>query len=276
MPKYNSKKNKKTKNNLPIFHEYINYHNNNVKKYGKKSIVLMQIGSFYECYSTDTEGPNLYEISTLLNITKTVKDKSNFTIDSNNPYMLGFPIVAVEKYMPILVNNNYTVMVIDQVTPPPNPKRDVVGIYSKCNYLDNVYTPESNFVVCIYLEEIKQKNNKSLLLAGMSAIDLFNGQVFIHEAMSDHCDDKYSLDECNRFIIALQPKEIFIHVDTLIHTKKEFIIKYLELDKKFHHYLNNSNDSTSTNKYSNLIFQNELLSKSYKRIFRSGKIIVCY
>ena len=259
-----SKSNNKSKNNnITIFHEYIEYHNKHIKKYGKKSLVLMQIGSFYECYSTDTDGPDLYEISTLLNITKTVKDKSNLTINYNNPYMLGFPMIAVEKYMPILVNNNYTVMVIDQVTPPPNPERGVVGIYSKCNYLDNIYTPESNFVACIYLEEVKQKNNKSLMLAGMSAVDLFNGKVYIHEAMSDNSDDKFAFDECNRFIIALQPKEIFIHVDSLIYNKKDFIIQYLELDKKFYHY---SDDLTnkSSKKYSNLTFQNEVLSKSYE------------
>ena len=249
-----------TKNNdkRTIVNDYIDQYDNLVKKYKTKCIVLMQVGSFYECYSTDTRGPDMMHFSTLLNITRTAKNKNCTDINFANPYMAGFPITAVEKYMPILIDDNYTVMIINQVTPPPDVKRDIFGVFSKCNYQGGIYKPDSNFSVCIVLEEIKQTHGIPLLFAGMSATDLTTGMVYVHEAISASADDKFALDECNRFITSLNPMELIIYIDGLIKTTEEFISYYLELDGKFHHF-----NSTTNKKYSTLKFQNEVLNKSY-------------
>jgi len=241
-----------------IIHDYIDHYNNLVNKYKTKCIVLMQVGSFYECYATDTQGPDMYHFSTLLNITRTSKDKSDATISFKNPYMAGFPITAIEKYIPILIDDNYTVMIINQVSPPPNVERKISGIFSKCNYQGGVYKPDSNFVVCIMLEEIKQPYGAPLMFAGMAAADLTTGTVYIHEAISANVDDKFALDECNRFITSLNPMELVVYIDGLIKTKEESISYYLELDNKFHHFNN-----VTHKKYSTLKFQNEVLEKSY-------------
>lgn len=249
-----------TKNDdkLPLIYEYIDHYDKLVKKYKTKCIVLMQVGSFYECYATDTQGPDMFHYSTLLNITKTSKDKSDPVISLKNPYMAGFPITAIEKYMPILIDDNYTVMIVNQVTPPPDVERKVFGTFSKCNYQGGIYKPESNFVMCIVVEEIKQPHGIPLMFAGMSAADLTTGAVYVHEAISANTDDKFALDECNRFITSLNPMELVIYIDGLIKTKEEFITYYLELDGKFHHF-----NGTTNKKYSTLKFQNEILDKSY-------------
>ena len=116
--KYNS-----TTQPINIHEEYLQYHEKFIGKYGPKTIVLMQVGSFYECYSTETRGPNLFELSDVLNIICTRKDKSVTTIDEKNPYMLGFNCAATNKFLKLLVDNNYTVVTVDQVSPPPKPKR---------------------------------------------------------------------------------------------------------------------------------------------------------
>ena len=43
--------------------DYFQLHKEMIKKYGKNTIVFMQVGGFYELYATDTDGPNLDEIS---------------------------------------------------------------------------------------------------------------------------------------------------------------------------------------------------------------------
>ena len=60
---------------MSITEQYIHYHNKYKKQYGIKSLVLMQVGSFYEMYATDTDGPNLKDIADLLNTVCTKKDK---------------------------------------------------------------------------------------------------------------------------------------------------------------------------------------------------------
>ena len=136
---------------INIHEEYIQYHEKFVGKYGPKSIVLMQVGSFYECYSTETRGPNLFELSDVLNIICTRKDKSVTTINEKNPYMLGFNCAATNKFLKLLVDNNYTVVTVDQTTPPPKPKREVTNIFSPSTYIDNIST-ENKYLMVLYFE----------------------------------------------------------------------------------------------------------------------------
>jgi len=120
-----------------ILDEYLTYHKTYSEKYGKKTLILMQVGSFFEAYATDKLGPDLFEISDILNIVCTRKDKSISEISEKNPYMLGFPTVAVAKFINILVSeNNYTVVMVEQTTPPPKPKREVTHIYSAGTYIE--------------------------------------------------------------------------------------------------------------------------------------------
>ena len=248
-----------------ILDEYITYHNTYINKYGKKTLILMQVGSFYECYgilrNNIWTGPNLIQIADILNIVCTRKDKSITEISEKNPYMLGFPIVASNKFINILLENGYTIIMIDQVTPPPKPKREVTNIYSPGTYIEGQQKPDNNYIVCVYLEEELQKNSKPLLCSGMSAIDLTTGKVIINEIYSNHQDDKIALDETLRFITSLNPKELIIYHKTQdnSHNNEKFIKAYLELENKYYHY-----KTEIDNKYYKISYQNEFYKKIYK------------
>ena len=200
-----------------ILDEYLSYHETFIKKYGKKTLILMQVGSFYECYGIvrnkeeNWRGPNLSSISEILNIVCTRKDKSVNEISEKNPYMLGFPLVAGTKFINILVENGYTVITVDQTTPPPKPKREVTCIYSPGTYIEGQVKPDTNYIVCIYLEEESQKGTTSLLCSGMSEVDLTTGKVIINEVHSNNQDNMIALDDTIRFISSLNPKELIIY-----------------------------------------------------------------
>ncbi len=239
--------------------EYLDYYDKYVKKYGKeKTMVLMQVGSFYEAYATNERGPNLQEFAETLNIVCTRRDKSVDDISLKNPYMSGFPMVSSTKYFNILIDNGYTTVVIDQTTPPPNPKREVTNIYSPGTYIDGIQKPDTNYIVCLYLEEEVQKAGKNLLCAGMSAIDLTLGKVIIYESHSSIVDDKIALDETLRFVNTINPNELIIYYKSN-KNNKDFIMSYLELDNKFLHYYEDVDK-----KYAKISYQNELLKKIYK------------
>ena len=85
-----------------IFYEYIELHNKFQKLYGKNSVVLMMVGMFYEMYSLNNNetGPQLDELTSLLGgILFTKKNKSIPDVSPANPYMAGFPIANVDKYI---------------------------------------------------------------------------------------------------------------------------------------------------------------------------------
>ena len=90
---------------MSIYEQYISYHQQYTAIYGNKTIVLCQIGSFFEMESVDTEnireGPNLSEICSILNIQMTRKNKSIPECSRSNPYLAGIPCVSLKKYTDI-------------------------------------------------------------------------------------------------------------------------------------------------------------------------------
>src|SRR5579885_2921154 len=139
-----------------IIDEYLFYQEKYTKIYGGKTIVFMMIGGFYEAYATDSRGFDLSKISEICNLVKTKRDKKIEKVDEKNPYMVGFNIAALEKFLKILVDNGFTVVIIDQVSLPPNPKREVTGVYSPGTYINDTNSIDSNNIVCLYIEDEKQ------------------------------------------------------------------------------------------------------------------------
>ena len=44
--------------------------------------------------------------------------------------MAGFPMISQEKHISNLLKNDYTVVLVEQTTEPPNPEREVTQILS--------------------------------------------------------------------------------------------------------------------------------------------------
>ena len=249
---------------INIHQEYINYHNHYVEKYGPKTIVLMQVGSFFEMYMTNDAGPNLKELSQLLNIICTKKDKTVKEISIKNPYMLGFPLVSTDKFITLLINAGFTIATIEQVTSPPEPQRKCTNIYSPSTYISNTPTVDTNYAVILYFEyetqKLRNKTSLPLLCTGMSAIDVSTGAVLVDESHSTLSDTEIALDDALRFLSNTQPKEIFLIVNGITKDCKmsvNTIIDYLQLDSKI------LKIKTFESKYIKLNYQEEFLKNIY-------------
>lgn len=243
---------------MSITEQYIHYHNKYKKQYGIKSLVLMQVGSFYEMYSTDTDGPNLKEIGDLINTVCTKKDKSIKEVSISNPYLVGFPMVATEKFVSILIRNGYTLVMVDQVTDPPEPKREVTNIYSPSTYIGSTNVVDTNYATCIYVEYEKQKNNHNLICVGLSSIDISTGKVLIDEGISTNIDSDIGIDTASRFISSSCPKEIFLVINGSGKYSDKEIISILQLDERI------VKIKKFDEKYLKINFQSEYLSNIYQ------------
>ena len=153
---------------------YFDIHDHYSKIYGEnRTIVLMQVGSFHECYCTNNRGLDLIKLAGELDVSCPLKNGKK-PISSSNPRMLGFPIYVVHNFIEKLCNLNYTVVLIDQVTAPPKPKRDVTGIYSPATYVENnkSYSElNSNYLTSIVIDYNK-KNSQPLFVIGLTCYDL--------------------------------------------------------------------------------------------------------
>ena len=218
-----SVENKKIKITKNIHDEYLDYHERFKNKYGDKSLVLMQVGSFFECYSTDQRGPNLFKLSELLNIVCTRKDKSVDIINEKNPYMLGFPSVALSKFLKILIDNQFTVVVIEQTSAPPSPLRSVTGIYSPYTFIDSV-SIESKYLMILYIEINQALNStKNNISIGMCSIDSATGTVNYYESHGTGIiDENEALEEAQRYYHYFRPAELIVYeIDNTKNTSTE-------------------------------------------------------
>ena len=278
-----SKKDSKSLNinfnpNRGIFEEYIGYHEKYEKVYGKnRSIVLMQVGSFHEAYSTDNRGPNLFTISDILNIVCTRKDKSQNEISDKNPYMLGFPSVSLSKFLKILIDCKYTVIIIDQTTPPPNPMREVTGVYSPSTFIENT-SIDNKYLMIIYIEinqsiNTTSKNtiNKNNISIGLSCIDVSTGFINYYETHGTGLiDENEAIEECQRYYHFFRPIELIIYEINNKELEKE--INNQEINNKILNKLDIIPNQTLffyrkiNPSYTKLSYQNMLFKKVYANI----------
>jgi DNA mismatch repair protein MutS len=197
-----------------IFEEYIQFQEKYELKFGKLTIVLMEVGSFFEIYAVQNEkenvGADIFTICELFNIQVTRKNKNIKDVTRSNHLMAGFPNHSSKKFIDILLKHNYTVVLVEQVTPPPKSKRDVTTILSPSTSVDHVTNYESNTMMTIFIESATNfKKSTRLFFIGWSIFDASTGTSSTSE-INNIQDIKILLDEINRIILSNNPKELVI------------------------------------------------------------------
>ena len=204
----------KSKNKISITDEYFSYHEKYVGKYGIKTIVLLEVGSFYEMYSNPNtlKGPDLYKLSEILNLVVTRKDKS-IPLSDTNVLMSGMPNHAISKFLKLLVDNNYTVVIFNQHKSTDGTiTRTLDGIYSPSTFIDNS-TIENKFLMTMYFELNGALNSsKPNISIGMSAIDTSTGNVIWYETHGSGILNEYDAwNEAQRFYHFYRPVELITY-----------------------------------------------------------------
>lgn len=99
------------------------------QKYGQRTMVLMQVGCFYEFYGVDNAQVkigNIKELTAILNIPGqsnvhaiTINHRANYRPKDKHYLHIqaGFPCNSIGLYITLLLKHGYTIVVIDQTQP---------------------------------------------------------------------------------------------------------------------------------------------------------------
>jgi len=243
-----------------MIEDYLEYTKIYKEKYGDKCIVLMQVGSFFEIYTiyqnTDTSLNNdVYIIAELCGIQTSRKNKTISEISIANPVMAGFPLASLPKFRDKILANNYTIVLVEQVSEPPNPERKVTEIISPGTNV-NIVNKRSNYIMVIYYEVID-----GYIIAGISGIDLSTGKTFVYEVSSTKDDPEFANDEVFRFISTYNPSEIIIISEAISEEYKRRILKNLNISNIRVHYKWDKYEHLSF--FSNINKQRDILEKIF-------------
>lgn len=209
--------------------KYMAYHEEYTKKYGENTVVLMQAGSHFNLFAIINDkvnlGPDIYHICTnvlnnALQVTKQNKKKPE--ISYSNCLMAGFPVYSIQKYENIFLNSNYTVVIVEQITSPPNPERGVTRILSPGTTIEDYNNQETRFLMSVYIEKNKYMN-KDVYISGLSTIDLSTGKNYLHYILSKQEDSGLWIDEIGRYIHFYNPSEILFHFEGFEMSKNDII-----------------------------------------------------
>ena len=246
---------------MVMIDEYIGYCDKYRKIYGERTIILIEVGHFHEIYAvknenTDEGARDIYIIADLCNIVVTRKNKAILEISHKNHLMAGFPTYALSKHVQTLLNNNYTVVLVQQVSPTPNPERKVTQILSPSMQI-SVNTNEGNYLMVTYWDVYKDITGNRFFSLGMAGVDVSTGRTWIYEGTHDNGS---ALDEFTRCFQMYQPSEIvFIGSDNLTPDERSKIGE-TKIDIHKPYYLLWDLDIEI---YKKVSYQNQVIEKAY-------------
>ena len=216
---------------------YLDYKEKYQKIYGKKCVVLLESGHFMEMYDHVEDSDHFDVCRDIMNILVTRRDKDPESTQYRQ-YMAGIPTHSIKRYYKTLLKHNYTVIVVEQVTPAPNPERAVTKILSPGASLSEDIHNDSetgNSVMFSILIEIDEDND---IYIDLCSFDTNLGTSEIQTIIDQENGDKMSLlkenldmENYNEILITIINENKNIEKDIYI----EEIINKLKIKNKMYH-----------------------------------------
>lgn len=225
-----------------IAREYLEVHAKYTAKYGDRIVVLYQIGDFYEMYGIESQ---LYKICY-----ETLDIQFRKIPTETSLYTGGFPLKAINKYVKLLLQRDYLIVICNQEDSPSKKGkkiRVVSEILSKATSTDEeVLNTDSALLMSMFLEYDEGKLSES----SICHIDISTGKLIcITDGIS-------SYDEIVKILRKLNPKQILINTEGCKNSKDE-LIQCLQLEGKLTHvYLNAIDKAFKKPAYANTFFSN--------------------
>lgn len=248
----NSLLNNKDKGIIEIYREVEDFY---ISKYGNKTVLLMEVGLFFEMYcptTNDFYSEKIKNVCDTLNIQLTKRNNSIEEISFKNPLLVGFNSISLEKFLFILLNENqYNVILVGQNGSGKNVSRYVRDIITPGVNID--YNKEESSEIYINSINIEQIND--MFIAGSSMIDISTGKVLVGEFYSTKEDIQIPLDEIHSLFKTYNIKETIINFKNK-EIDQQYILDYLELNVNQQHIFEVP--------LIKIAYQNEVLKEVYK------------
>ena len=230
---------------ISIYAEYIQLTKNYQKKYGENTIVLLQVGAFFEVYgfrcskTGELRESKIEEFCQMCNLNMSEK---KIVFENRQVIMAGFRDYSLDKYLQKITDYGYTAVVYVQDKSGKNVVRVLDAVHSPGTYVsyDTEALPQmSNNVMCVWLQKVKSrlKGGRDVIICGISASNVFTGKSSIFEFERPFEMVPTTFDELDRFVSVYSPSEV-VFISAFEKEDVDSIVQFSGLSSRVIHFVN--------------------------------------
>lgn len=257
---------------MTIAEDYLDYTAKWKRELGEKTIVLIQVGSFFEVYALRNKEGNIIgsDIEAFSNINDmAIAEKAKMSVKGNAVLMAGFGLPQLDKYVEKLQAHGYTIVVYTQDTQTKNTTRSLDQIISPGTYFSPDTEHISNTSMCVWIERIHSGRlvRSSSVIIGIATLDIFTGKSTMFQTEHPYYHNPTTYDELERCVTIHKPMECII-VTNMEDKLVNDIISFTSLDNSKLHIIkpDPSSDGVLPKHASNATkqtYQRELFKRLY-------------
>lgn len=269
---------------MALIKDYFLKTNQYIQEYGQNTILLMQVGAFFEVYglkesnasSSSITGSKIQDFSRICDLLVVEK---KVCVGPHEVVMAGFKDFMLEKYVKKIQEAEFTAVVYVQDQQAKNTTRSLYGIFSPGTYFAADSQQITNNIVCIWVQTVAttsfMKNSPTSIkgankrvYVGAANIDIYTGKTNIFEFTEQYIDNPTTFDDLERFISIYMPSEAIL-ITNLPQKEAENIVNYANIQCGMVHMVNleapeSSVAKTRAKNCERQVYQKELLERFYK------------
>jgi len=259
---------------MALIKEYFELTKKYCDEYGEKTILLMQVGAFFEVYGILDKKTNNISASQILEFSRicdlAVVEK-NVCVGKDNVVMAGIKDIILEKNIKKIQEAGFTAVVYAQDENCKNTTRSLAGIFSPGTFFQEDSISLSNNITCIWVDLFENKFlfKGKFVVVGIANIDIYTGKTSIFQFKEPYINNPTTFDELERFISIYNPSEAIL-ISNLSDKEIDNIINYVDIKCSLIHKINTASDKKDnlsiirTKNCEKQTYQREVLNKFYK------------
>ena len=258
---------------MALIKEYFELTKRFQDEYGENTILLMQVGSFFEVYGIYNEKTENISGSKILDFSQICElniVEKNTCVGKDNVMMAGFKDMQIEKYIKKIQDAGFTAVVYAQDEAIKNTTRSLAGIFSPGTYFHTESTNLTNSTTCIWIDFVENKllMKGKYVTVGVANIDIYTGKTNMFQFKEIYANNPTTYDELERFISIYNPSETIIISNLQGDNEIDYVISYAGISSSLIHKINITDEKsikmTRVRNCEKQPYQKEILSRFYK------------
>ena len=260
---------------MALVNHYLKVTAEHIKEYGPDTLVLYQVGEWFEVYGVKDRttlkisGSRIEDFARLCDCN--TGEKKNINYENGTVIVAGFKIEYFEKFIKKLQDAHFTCPIYEQARDETK-IRTLNKIVSPGTYFSHESVTLSNNITCIWLYVYKSHVfvKGTYIVVGVANLDVFTGETTISQFKEPWINNPTTFDELQRFISIYNPSEAIV-ISNLSVTETEDIIGYADIIRcATIHRINTTSDSVDpthlvrVNNCEKQTYQMEVISRVYK------------